>query len=120
MLLPPHLYPHHRHPRTHTRRHHWYTGQTYNAHSPPNSALIHHRLAMVLPSNLHLHLHRRHHRPHICRQHRLPEYTSRDKLQAMIAGWRCGWYPACPSRHGHLRKPHCLLVSRNSVRHPCN
>jgi hypothetical protein len=50
--LHPHLHPDHA--RTHTRRHLWFSGQTFHALSPPQSALIHHRVAMFLPPDPHL------------------------------------------------------------------
>jgi hypothetical protein len=73
MLLPPD--PHRRHPRPHTRRHLWFPGQTYYALSPLHSALIHPRLAMILPS--HRHPDHRHPRPHTRPHHWFPGQTPR-------------------------------------------
>ena len=73
MLLPPS--PHHRHPRPDTRRHLWFPGHTYYALSRVHSALIHPRLAMLLPP--HPHPPHRNPRPDTCQHHWFPGQTSR-------------------------------------------
>ena len=93
---------------------------TYSAISPPDSVLIHHPLATLLPPHPHPHPHRRHPRPHTCRHHWFPIQTSRVHLRAVVAGWRCGWHRARRFRHLHLNNSRCPLASRNATRHPCN
>src|SRR5882757_9355724 len=88
--------------------------------SPPHSALIHHRLAMILPPHPHPHPHHRHPRPHTRRHHWFPGQTSRVPSRAVVAGWRWGWHRDRRFHHLHLRNPRCPLASRNEVRHPCN
>jgi len=82
MVIPPHRHPQCRHTRTHTRRHHWFPGQTYYALSPPHCALNHHWLGMLLPHDPHTC--RRHPRPHTRRHHWFPGQTSR--VQSQVVG----------------------------------
>jgi len=92
--------------------------------NPTHSALIHHRLAMLLPPHPHPHRyphpHRRHPRPHTRRHHWFPGQTSRVLLRAVVAGWRWGWHRDRRFHHLHLSNPRCPLASRNEVRHQCN
>jgi len=118
MLIPPHPHPHRCHPRTLTRRHHSFLGQTYYALSPPHSALIHHRFARHLPP--HPHTHCRNPRPHTRRHHWFPGRTSRIESRAIIAGWRWGWHHARRFHHLHLLNPRYPLASRDEVHLPCN
>jgi hypothetical protein len=76
MHLSHHPYSHCRNPRTHTRRHHWFTGPTNYALSPPHSALIHHRLPMLLPPDPNPPQHPRHPHPRTNRDHWLPPQFS--------------------------------------------
>jgi len=112
MLLPPH--PHHRHPRPHTRQHYWF----YYALSPLHSALIHHRLAMLLPPHSHPHHH--HALPYTSRHHWFPDQTIRVQSWPVVAGWWRGGHRAHRFCHHHLLNPRCPLASRNAVRHPYN
>jgi len=93
---------------------------TYYALSPPHSALILQRLAMLLPPHPHPHPDRRHSRPHTLRHHWFPGQTSRVQSQAGVTGWRWAWHRARRYCHLRLRNPRCPLPSQNAVRHPCN
>ena len=83
--------------------------------STPHSALIRHRLAMLLIP--HPHPHRRHRRPQSRRHQSFPAQISRCEFQPILALRRKGWHHTHRFRHLHLRNPRCPLVSRNAVFH---
>jgi len=90
----------------------------YYALSPPHVALIHHRLAMILPPHPHPHCH--HPSPHTPQHHWFPGETSRVQSQPIVASSRWGWHRTRHCHHLHLHKACFPLASRNEDHHPYN
>jgi len=79
----------------------------YYALSPPHSALMHHRLVMLVPP----HPHRHHHHPHnhIPRHHLFPGqtyYTLSPPHSALIHHWLAMILPSHPHPHRRHLPPH--------------
>ena len=90
----------------------------YYSLSLPNLALNHHRLAMLVSPDPHLH--RRHCPPHTRRHHWFPAQTSRVQLRPVVSGWRWGWHRSWQFCHCHCRHHHYHLASWNAGRHLYN
>jgi len=100
--LPLHLLWHHSILQVWNILSNFYTLQYY-ALRPPNYALIHHWLAMLLSPQLDLHCH--HHHLHIVRHQGFPGQTSPAQIQPAVVRGQWGWRRTCCFCHLHFIFP---------------